>query len=436
MGKVVSLEEIGASSVFWSHGDNVLADPTLITVPYRDSAFKAELNWFALFFEHLCVIDICLLNHPILRRLIMHAGYEQFIRGGVIVPLLRSKVANFVELHATTVADPEAFVKPVDLSYAEKLDAAKGLEIAVHSEAAVSDMPERFIGTILNREAMNAGGMGHLYDPMYEYLRQKGLIANPAGLRRSTFFFFAENLVAPRDKALAARFKQLSSAVYNQSYAESLGLRPALLSQYLDILQSLDPAGREWLGVTRQPAAADVLDRIDLVPEDVSSLSPEQILELRALGRHYFGLARHVSAAPPSDEPPLTLIDELQHALDLYLHAVKNTIALWGTGRSGHHRRLHRQSVLYKYGSAAGGIAAGIAVSAAGGALLASAGMGLLTTVGALFLTDRADAKERVDAALARQEYDRSIKVLNKETASGHALARGDRPRFSNELTR
>lgn len=414
-----------SSSVYWSHGDNVLATEGLVSQPYSLEALRAELNWFSLFAERICILDICLLNNPLLRELILGHGYDRLLREAVIVPLLRTRAADFRELHDQTIDDAGAFVRPHSVEYAEILDANKRIELAVQHQAAYEDLPSSFERTLLDPAFLKAAGLASIEPSLRRYLRSERPSTENAPLRRSDFFFFADRASASGQPAIAGRLKLLSSAIYNLSYAQSLQLQPALLPAYADaLLRTVSDAADADL-FAGGLSSATVLDRVDIHLDRVATLTPEEVVELRKHGAKYFSAA----AAAARDRESPELRRRVAEELDSYLHALKNELALLAGGRSERYRRAQSQLRLVERTSHLGGIAVGILSSVAGAGILQGALVSMIWSVGTIFASKRLDASRDRMERTTRQAWDRSIQSLNDRVSAGEAGA-GGRPEF------
>ena len=341
------------STIFWMHGDNVLSS-RFARRPYTTEELRRVLNYYALFAERLCILDICLLNNANLAKLVMRHGYDSFVSEGVLVPLLRSSVRNFEELELHFVRDPTAYgvldtalLRP----YAQLLDTLNPRALKTEQDFFSPVLSDNLHRAFTDLNLLRACGLNPVREEMTSFVGAYFKRHGQESLRRSAFFFLADEITGRGHPRYGQRIRLLSSAVYNNTFWVPLGLRPAFPHTFLDALLKMT-SGSSQLGILEKPSEdLDPFGRIQLSLSDLDALTPPEVLEIRKKPE-----AREYLAGPPSladsDAASALHIDHLM----AYLGRIQTETALAATGRTKMHRRAARSLAIAKWAAPAGGV--------------------------------------------------------------------------------
>lgn len=357
MKRKLSKEDVAkSSSVFWSHADNVLSSTTMVRLPYTKEDLRLLLNLHSLFSEHLCVLDICLLNNDPLRELIMYEGYDALLSNSILVPMLRSSVKNFEELEYQSRVDKTTYgmlQKEKAQHYGKFLDDEVSTILPTKHEYFKEALTENFENSLLNSGFLHATGLSQIETKLQKYVKTYLKRWGTNGLRRSVFFFFGDELTKEGHPQYAARVKCLSSAIYNNTFTNSLNLKPSFPHTYSEILFDVLTPDKKALRMDTKYSKADQYNEVSLGPADLQVLTANDIIKIRKTNgaKSYFKKAKR--AAQESDS--FKAREELKDGISLYLPSIGAEISSIGTGRRKKRSRMQNKMCLYKWTNVAGG---------------------------------------------------------------------------------
>jgi len=397
-----------SSSVFWVHGDNVLSATWGTRVPYSKEELRLLLNFHALFAEHVCVIDTCLLHNDPLRELIMYDGYDALLSNSILVPMLRSSVNNFDDLeyqlrHSgryglldTAIARP----------YASFLNENVSAILPTAQEYFEDVLTEDFEASLLNSDFLVAAGLSPIEVDMLEYTKAYRKKSGREELIRSMFFFFADELAKRGHPRYAARVKWISSALWNNVFITRLDLRPALPDTYSEALLKRLATERDALRLQAEYVNAYPFENTSIDLDDFRCLDARSLLAIRKTSeaKSYFKGARQ--AARESD--PLKASKQLAEGLESYLPSLMAQVAAIATGRQIKGSHLQNRLRLIKWGGLGGNWGIGLAnlLLDARPIAWATFGAGLIWVLGSSLFSMRESKRARNELLLTCQQWE------------------------------
>jgi hypothetical protein len=375
MKRKLSKEDVAkSSSVFWSHADNVLSSNAMVKEDLR-----LLLNLHSLFSEHLCVLDICLLNNDPLRELIMYEGYDALLSDSTLVPMLRSSVKNFEELEYQSRVDETTYgmlQKEKAQHYGKFLDDEVSTILPTKHEYFKEALTENFENSLLNSGFLHATGLSQIETKLQKYIKTYLKRWGTNELRRSVFFFFGDELTKEGHPRYAARVKCLSSAIYNNTFTHSLNLKPSFPHTYSEILLDVLTPDKNALRMNTKYSKADQYNEVSLGPADLRVLTANDIIRIRKTNgaKSYFKKAKR--AAQESD--PFKSCEELKDGISLYLPSIDAEISSIGTGRRKRRSRMQNRMRLCEWTNIAGGSGIALGTHFAGGDPIGSIIFGII----------------------------------------------------------
>jgi hypothetical protein len=418
MAHIISPHDIDlSSSLFWSHGDNILTSNLVTKKPfYTKERLKALLNLYALFSEHLCILDICLLNNESLRKLIMYDGYNLLLSNSIIVPMLRSSIGSFYELEYKNRVDSQAYVrrnKNIVQPYADFLDEQSSAILITPQNYFDEVLTENYENSLLNSDFLRNSDLSHLEHELKDFMQRHFSKGKTLELRRSAFFFFAEALLKAGRTQDAARVKLLSSAVYNNTFTFPLNLRPAFPNNYVAALRRIVEPSLLQSASAPKFREMELLDEVPLSPADVSALTPDILLNLRKTreAKIYF---EEIQKAAQMGEAE-TASKQHSEALITYSRMLATEIALIGTGRRPRRDSKQRRLQVVRWGGFLGGIVIGIGSRVLTPGDATGLVLGLLWSFGSFFSQPYLREKVQREERLASEQWWRMKESLNKK---------------------
>lgn len=353
--KLSKIDVAKSSSVFWSHADNVLSSGAMVRLPYTKEDLRLLLNFHSLFSEHLCVLDICLLYNDQLRELIMYEGYDALLSNTILVPMLRSSVKNFEELEYQSRVDQTTY-SPLEKAkaqpYAKFLDEKVSAILPTEHKYFRDVLSENFENSLLNSHFLRAANLSPIETYLLKYINAYRERWRTDELRRSVFFFFADELAKAGHPRYAARVKWLSSAVYNNTFKDPLNLRPSFPHTYSEAVLKIMIHDKNALRLDAEYSEEDPFDEVSLSPPDLRLLTARDIVEMHknSEAKSYFKKAKRAAG----ESEPFKASKELREGLSLYWPSLAVEISSIGTGRRKARSRVQNMLRLVKWSGLAG----------------------------------------------------------------------------------
>ena len=314
-----------SSSVFFAHADNVLSLKESMRLPYEQENLQTLLNLFALFSEHLYILDVSLLYNQHLREMLMQNDYSKLLSQGIIVPMLRSPISSFKDLEeqlysSGTWGHPD---RAVIQNFSEFLDDNTSTVLKTEQDLFGPLLEEHYEQTLMNTEFLKSEKLATIQGDLFGYVRDWQKKHPGAKLRRSVFFQFADILSNGGHPKYTSRIRRLSSAIYNKTFYAYYGIKPALPHVYLETVENIGgaPIISSNMKIERLVDSAPGISSLQI--GDLRSLKPKDIIRLRKIGNQYFVKAKEFNSIKLANYLEKYLVDIRKEAAGLGLGYTK-----------------------------------------------------------------------------------------------------------------
>lgn len=365
-----------SSSVFWAHGDSVLSTTRGTRIPYSKEELRLSMIYHALFAEHLCIVDACLIDNAPLIRLLMYEGYDVFLSNSILIPMLRASASNFSELQHKgptyrTVANP------IGRAFANFLDKISPTILSTDDKYSTDVLSESYRKTLLHSDFLAKTGLQPIESDLRGYTEKYQTKYGTPRLRRSIFFYFADELAQKHHPKYAAKLKWLSSAIWNDAFLTDLDLRPAFPHTYSEAILKILSNERVPMHLEAEYTADVASEDFALTPSDLYCLNANNVLEIRRTkeAKCYFNKARQGA----KENDPSKARKHLVEGLQSYLPILSQRVAEIATGKGDEFLHTRRMLRLMTFGGNLGGSLStglGLVSLAAGSVALGWIGLG------------------------------------------------------------
>lgn len=419
MTRKLNKKDVGrSSSIFWSHADDVLSSGACVRLPYTKEDLHCLLNFYSLFAEHLCVIDITLLYNNLLRELVMYEGYDALLSNSIIVPMVRGSVANFEELEYQSRLDETTYGAPdkaITQPYAGFLDEEVSTILQTDHKYFTEALTENFENSLLNSPFLRATGLSPIERKLQKYVETYFKKYDTEKLRRSVFFFFADELVKAGHPKYATRVKWLSSAIYNNTFTDPLNLRPAFPDTYAEALLKILIKDEDAQRLHVKYSETHFLDEIPLEADDIRFLTALDIIKIRKTheAKVYFKKSKRAAR----ESVPFKAAKELEDGLAQYLPSLVAEISSIGTGRRKKRVRIQNKLRLVKWSGLGGFSGLGLTSLLAGAGPIAwgAFGFGLIWMLAGTSLESKIWAHAKKEDLSAYEQWNRMKRSLGEQ---------------------
>lgn len=414
MRKLDKIDVEKSSSVYWSSADWVLSlGPQ---APSNKEHFAQQLasylNYHSLFSEYICVPDITLLNNSMLGEL-FYKDYHPLLSNSIVVPMCRSSMKNFSALDEQSHLDKTLYgmlERNKSADYADFLDDKVSAILPMDQKILNERVTHSFNQTLLNIGFLREINLSKINRKLNKYINTYYKEYDTEYLRRSVFFFFADELKQDGHSDYSEKIKLLSTFIYHRNFVNLSNLTPELPYDRLDALLSISARNIDKYIPGNNSNNKELFKEVDsklknlsLNLNDLDWFKPYDIVEIRKSNeaKSYFNEIKKVH----HECDHLRATNKLIEALSSYIEYLNLQLAYKKTGKTK--IQIRNQSYLkWVKGLGLGG---SIAITALGGGIVGGVAFKLIWNIPQSYIESKVKKDER--HVLSKHE---EIKKLNE----------------------